>query len=233
MGGVSANPPIEAERGGGPFLLYRDGDDREQVFSFQPGSAQASVGRERPSDLVLGWDGQVSRLHARFERVDDGWTVVDDGMSRNGTFVNGERVSGRRPLNDGDTLRFGATEMTFRSPPVEAPAPQAEAPPPVAAQAPPAIAGDPAPAPEPGVDLSTSQHRVLVALCRPYKSGGFATPPSDQQIADELFLSVRAVKTHLAVLFAKLGVDELPEDQRRVGLVERAFQSGVISERDL
>jgi hypothetical protein len=216
MGGVSANPPIEAERGGGPFLLYRDGDDREQVFSFEPGSARASVGRERSSDLVLGWDGQVSRLHARFERVGDEWTVVDDGISRNGTFVNGERLTGQRRLSDGDTVRFGGTTMTFRSPQVEA-------------QAPPAMADEPAPT----VDLSTSQHRVLVALCRPYKGGGFATPPTDQQIAEELFLSVRAVQTHLMVLFAKLGADALPEDQRRVGLVERAFQAGVISERDL
>lgn len=213
MGGVSA---IEAERGGRPFLLYRDGDDRQQVFSFEPGSEQASVGREQSSDLVLDWDGQVSRLHARFERADDAWTVVDDGLSRNGTFVNDERLSGRRRLTDGDTLRFGATTMTFRSPRVEA-------------QAPPAIAVEPASA----VDLSTSQRRVLVALCRPYKGGGFATPATDEQIAEELVLSVHAVKTHLMVLFAKLGVDEPPEDQKRVRLVERAFQAGLISERDL
>ena len=34
---------------------------------------------------------------------------MDDGLSRNGTFVNGERLSGRRRLTDGDTLRFGGT----------------------------------------------------------------------------------------------------------------------------
>jgi pSer/pThr/pTyr-binding forkhead associated (FHA) protein len=209
MGGVSA---IEAERGGRPFLLYRDGDDREQVFSFEPGSAEASVGRQKSSDLVLDWDGQVSRLHARFERVDDAWVVVDDGLSRNGTFVNGERLSGRHRLSDGDSLRFGVTTMTFRSPQVEA-------------QAPPAMAAEATPE----VDLSTSQRRVLEALCGPYKGGAIATPPTDQQIAEELFLSAHVVKTHLKVLFAKLEVDELPDDQRRVRLVERAFQSGVIS----
>jgi FHA domain-containing protein len=214
MGGVSA---IEAERGGRPFLLYRDGDDREQVFSFEPGLAQASVGRERSSDLVLDWDGQVSRLHARFEWADGAWTIVDDGMSRNGTFVNDERLSGRRRLTDGDSLRFGTTTMTFRSPRVEEPAPVA-------------MAGEPT---TDAVDLSTSQRRVLEALCRPYKGGGFATPPTDQQIADELVLSVQAVRTHLSVLFAKLSVDEPSEDQKRVRLVERAFQDGVISERDL
>ena len=177
MGGVSA---IEAERGGRPFLLYRDGDDREQVFSFEPGSAEASVGRQQSSDLVLDWDEQVSRLHARFERVDDDWVVVDDGLSRNGTFVNEERLSGRHRLSDGDILRFGATTMTFRSPQVEA-----QAPPPVVAEA------------TPEVDLSSSQRRVLEALCGPYKGGGIATPPTDEQIAEELFLSVHVVKTHL------------------------------------
>jgi DNA-binding NarL/FixJ family response regulator len=79
------------------------------------------------------------------------------------------------------------------------------------------------------VDLSTSQRRVLEALCGPYKGGGIATPPNDEQIAEELFLSTNAVKTHLAVLFAKLDVDEPTDDQRRVRLVERAFQSGVVS----
>src|SRR3954452_24091326 len=210
MSGVSA---IEAERGGHPFLVYRDGDDREQVFTFEPGSAEASVGRQPSSDLVLDWDGEVSRLHARFERLDDHWMLVDDGISRNGTFVNGERLSGRHRLSDGDSLRFGATTVTFRSPQVEAQAP----PPPVVAEA--ALE----------VDLSTSQRRVLDALCGPYKGGGIASPPSDEQIAEELFLSLHVVKTHMSGLFAKMDVDEMPEDQRRVRLVERAFQTGVIS----
>ncbi len=214
MGGVSA---IEAERGGRPFLLYRDGDDREQVFSFEPGSAQASVGRQQSSDLVLDWDGEVSRLHARFERVDDDWVVVDDGLSRNGTFVNDERLNGRRRLADGDTLRFGATPMTFRSPRVEEQAGTE-----VASEIPTAV------------DLSTTQRRVLVALCRPYKDGtAFASPATNQQIAEELFLSVDAVKTHLRVLFAKFGVEQLPQNQKRIRLAERAFYSGLISERDL
>jgi pSer/pThr/pTyr-binding forkhead associated (FHA) protein len=229
MGGVSANPPagaqsiselkarIEAERAGQPFLLYRDGDDRQQLFSFEPGSAHASVGRRRSSDLVLDWDEQVSRLHAQFERVEEDWMVVDDGLSRNGTFVNGERLSGRRRLTDGDTLRFGATTVTFRSPRVEE-------------QAGTATAGD---IPT-EVDLSTTQRRVLVALCRPYKDGtAFASPATNQQIAEELFLSVDAVKTHLRVLFAKFDVAQLPQNQKRIRLVERAFYVGVISERDL
>jgi pSer/pThr/pTyr-binding forkhead associated (FHA) protein len=207
----------EAERSGVPFLLYRDGEDRQRLFSFERDVVQASVGRRETADLVLDWDDQVSRLHAQFERVEQDWTVVDDGLSRNGTFVNGERLSGRRRLSDGDSLRFGGTTMIFRSPQVDEQAGTA-----VASQIPTAV------------DLSTTQRRVLVALCRPYKDGtAFATPATNQQVADELFLSVDAVKTHLRVLFAKFGIEQLPQNQKRIRLVERAFYAGLITERDL
>jgi DNA-binding NarL/FixJ family response regulator len=84
------------------------------------------------------------------------------------------------------------------------------------------------------VDLSTTQRRVLVALCRPCKGkNGFASPATDQQIADELFLSVGAVKAHLSVLSAKLGVDALPENETRARLVERGCSAGLVSDRDL
>ena len=42
-----------------------------------------------------------------------------------------------------------------------------------------------------------------------------------------------AVKTHLRALFAKFGVGDLPQNQKRVKLVERAFQSGALSPKDL
>ena len=75
---------------------------------------------------------------------------------------------------------------------------------------------------------------MLLGLCRPYKEPGpFTTPATNQQIAAELFLSVEAVKTHLRALFAKFGVEDLPQNQKRAKLIERAFQTGVISERDL
>ncbi len=225
MGGVSANRSadaqpiaalkarVAAERAGRPFLLYVDGDGRQQLFVLEPGCSRVSVGRDGSSDLRLDWDDQVSRVHARFERVADDWELVDDGPSRNGTFVDGERLSGRRRLSDGDTLRFGATTITFRAP----------------APGQPDAAGAPGTPVAPG--LSTTQRRVLVALCRPYKDG--AGPATDEQIAEELFLPVGAVRTHLRVLCAKLGVAEQPQDAMRVRLVERAVCADLITERDL
>lgn len=219
MAGVSVSElkaRLDAERTGHPFVVYRDRDERQHLVDLHE-LDQLSIGRRHSVDLVFDWDDQVSRLHARLERVDEDWTVVDDGLSRNGTFVNGERIHGRRRLSDGDTLRFGSTTLTFRSP-------QAEV---VAGTA---IAGE-GPA---AVVLSPAQRRVLVALCRPYKDGGaFASPATNQQIAEELFLSVDAVKTHLRALFAKFGIEQLPQNQKRTRLVERAFFGGVISERDL
>jgi hypothetical protein len=212
MGGVPANSPAD----GRPFLLFRDPEDRQQVFFFAPGSSSASVGRLPASDLALEWDDQVSRRHARFERVDDAWVLVDDGVSSNGTFVNDERLAGTHRLNDGDILRFGTTTVTFRLP-ERAPSGAPEA------------AARPVP-----VDLSTTQRRVLTALCRPYKGrNGHARPATDEQIADELFLAVGVVRTHLSVLYAKLGVGELPGDEARARLAERALGDGLIRERDL
>jgi DNA-binding CsgD family transcriptional regulator len=82
--------------------------------------------------------------------------------------------------------------------------------------------------------VSPAQKRVLIALCRPYKdSASFATPATNGQIGEELHLSVDAVKTHLRALFEKFGVGDLPQNQKRVALVERALQSGMVAERDL
>lgn len=244
-----AASPIDAQAAGpgsvgaasasGPLLVYADRDGNELVFSLAPGMAQVTVGRGRGQDLVLGWDEQVSRLHARLERVGEDWSVVDDGLSSNGTFVNGARVSDRRRLADGDVLRLGTTTMTFRAGAASA----RTAPGTVAGGAETAV-GEPVPATRgpgtaaaggarPAIDLSTSQRRVLAALCRPYRDGTIATPASDQQIADELFLQVAVVRKHLSVLFAKLEVEQTSAEQMRARLVERAFETGVIARQDL
>jgi len=87
--------------------------------------------------------------------------------------------------------------------------------------------------PHVGELLTPAQRRVLVALCRPFRDGGYAAPASNQQIADELVVSVDAVKSNLRPLFAAFGVDDLPQNQKRAGLALRALRSGVISRREL
>jgi pSer/pThr/pTyr-binding forkhead associated (FHA) protein len=207
---------IEAERAGQPFLVFRDGAG-EQVILPVEANAELWVGRGGSADVPLEWDEEVSALHAQIEVVGDECTLVDDGLSRNGSFVNDERVHGRRHLRDGDSLRFGRTVLTYRRPGEDAPEATA-------------VAGEmPAAA-----TVSPAQRKVLLALCRPYKDGdSFATPATNQQIGEGLHLSVDAVKTHMRALFEKLGVGDIPQNQKRVALVERALQSGIVSRREL
>jgi pSer/pThr/pTyr-binding forkhead associated (FHA) protein len=207
---------IEAERRGRPFLVFRDGEG-EQVILPVEANAELWVGRGGSAAVRLGWDEEVSALHAQIEVVGDECTLVDDGLSRNGSFVNEERVHGRRHLRDGDSLRFGRTIVIYRRPGEGAP----EA----------TVAAGEVPA---AATVSPAQRKVLRALCRPYKDGeAFATPATNQQIGEELHLSVDAVKTHMRALFEKLGVGDLPQNQKRVALVERALQSGAVTTRDL
>jgi len=208
---------IETERLGRPFVVYRDEGGAQTTVALGARAGGIWIGRSPSADVHVEWDTEVSALHAQIEVVRDECTLVDDGLSRNGSYVNGERVSGRRHLRDGDMIRVGQTVLLFRNPAA------------AGAQST-ALSGDALTA----AGVSPGQRRVLVALCRPFKEGAaFASPATNQQIADELTLSVDAVKTHLRALFEKFGVEELPQNKKRVALVERALQSGLIGERDL
>jgi hypothetical protein len=207
---------LAAEQAGSAFLALVDGEGRQQIVSLNS-RARLWIGRDPDRDITLDWDPEVSGLHAQLEPVGEDWTLTDDGLSRNGTFVNGERLRGRRRLDDGDVLVFGATVALFRAAAREASRGTVRS------------AGSP-----PALSLSPSQRRVLVALCRPFKdSSPFAAAPSNPDIAAELSLSVDAVKTHMRLLFAKFEVDDLPQNRKRLSLIQRAIQSGVLSEDDL
>ena len=208
---------IEAERAGRPFLVFRDGGDEQRIVAIEEGAGELWVGRSESADVRLEWDEEVSALHAQVAVVRGECTLVDDGLSRNGSYVNEERVHGRCLLRDGDALRFGRTTVVFRRPGDSVPEPTA-----VAAEG------------SAAATVSPAQRKVLVALCRPYKEGGsFATPATNQEIGAELHLSVDAVKTHMRALFEKLGVGDLPQNQKRVALAERALQAGVVKRREL
>ena len=208
---------IAAERRGTPFLVYRSAEGAQRLVDLELIGERITLGRRATNDVPLEWDARVSRVHAAVERLGDAWTLTDDGLSHNGTWVNGERVTGRRRLRDGDTITVGGTLVVFR-----APAGSSASRPTLTA------AG-----PHVGELLTPAQRRVLLALCRPFKSSPYGTPASNARIAEELVVSVDTVKGTLRALFEAFGIDDLPQNEKRSALALQALRSGVISRRDL
>jgi hypothetical protein len=126
-------------------------------------------------------------------------------------------VRGRRRLEDRDIVRFGATEVLFRSPEAESGETAR-------------VAG-----PVAGVGITPGQQRVLIALCRPLldDSEPGATPPSNSELAGTLGVSTEAVRTHLKALFKLFELPDLPQNRKRAELARRALAAGVVVPRDL
>lgn len=95
------------------LLVYRDGRGQPHAFALEA-RGTLTVGRDATADIWLSWDERVSRRHAELRFEDDQWTLIDEGISSNGSFVNDERINGRQALRHQDEVRFGDTVMTFR-----------------------------------------------------------------------------------------------------------------------
>ncbi len=198
------------DRLGAPHLLLRDGGGELVLHALD--RSPVRIGRAPESDLIVDWDPEVSRAHVRFEDVGGRWSVVDDGLSRNGTWIADARVTGRRMLTGGEVIRIGRTALVFRAPRDGA----SET----------IVSTDTASA----IALTPGEMRVLVALCHPCLAdpGAPLAPASNQEIADALVLSIPGIKTHLRSLFAKFDVDDLPQNRKRSELARRAIATGVV-----
>jgi pSer/pThr/pTyr-binding forkhead associated (FHA) protein len=204
---------LAAQRGGTPFVEYRDGDETLQIVELSPERERLSIGRLPGCELPLTWDSEVSRAHALLEHAGGAWTIEDRGSS-NGTAVNTARINGPHVLHDGDVVRVGRTQMIFHAPAatdlgVTTPALDRVAPNP-----------------------TESQRRVLVELCRPALERGGGTA-SNREIAEALFVSVETVKTHMRALFDAFDVGDVPQYHKRTELVRRALETGIVSVHDL
>jgi pSer/pThr/pTyr-binding forkhead associated (FHA) protein len=205
----------EADRAGEPYLVLRDGGGQQLLVPLESGG-RMTIGRREQNDVALTWDERASRLHAELEHVGGEWVLVDDGLSTHGTWVGETRLVGRRRLRDGDLIRVGQTLIAFCAP------------------------GETrrgtayAEGGESAVRVSPAQRRVLVALCRPLLAGGaYTTPPTNAQLAEELFLAVDSIKTHMKALYEAFGLETEPQGKRRAMLVDRAVRLGVVTDRDL
>ena len=184
-----------------PFLRV---EDNGEVVSLR--GEVTTVGRGQGVDIRLD-DPSVSRLHAELVRRGPYVYVVDLGLSRNGTRVNGRPIA-RRVLSEGDVLSFGAARCRIGGLPQEdleeAELRRASAP-----------------------DLTRREVDVLTALCRPALSDeAFAMPATAHEIATDLVVTEAAVKQHLLRLYQKFRVPEGPN--RRTRLANEVVALGLV-----
>jgi hypothetical protein len=199
-----------------PFLHWLDADGEQHLLMLTDDRVRVTVGRRPHCDVPLSWDQEVSREHALLEPVGEDWTLVDDGLSRNGSFVNGTQIHGRHRLSDRDRLCFGVTHVTYRE------ATRAEGS--ESTARPPGAAGQ--------IPLTDLQRKLLIALCRPIMESTSTTPATNPQIAAEVHLSVDAVKAHMRDLFVRFGLGDLPQNEKRNRLVVSVLASGLLAPHD-
>jgi hypothetical protein len=106
-------------------LLFSIGDDESDlvpelrattpqghVRSVRLEGRRLSLGRAETNDLAFPEDDGLSRRHIVFESEDDQWSVIDLG-SKNGTYVNGARITGKHHLQPGDQITASCVTIHF------------------------------------------------------------------------------------------------------------------------
>jgi hypothetical protein len=185
-----------------PFLRIEDSGD---VISLA--REITTVGRGKGCDIQLD-DSSVSRLHAELVRRGPYVYVMDLGLSRNGTRVNGRPVA-RRVLDEGDVLSFGAARCRIGGLPPEELTAESE------------MRRSAAP------ELTRRELDVLTSLCRPALSDeAFATPATATEIAADLVVTEAAVKQHLLRLYGKFRIVE--GVNRRTRLANEVVALGLV-----
>ena len=185
-----------------PFLRIEDSGDVVPLAC-----DVTTVGRGRGVDIRLD-DPSVSRLHAELVRRGPYVYVVDLGLSRNGTRVNGRPVA-RRVLDEGDVLSFGAARCRIGGLMTEELTAEIE------------MRRSAAP------ELTRRELDVLTSLCRPALSDeAFATPATAIEIAADLVVTEAAVKQHLLRLYQKFRIME--GANRRTRLANEVVALGLV-----
>lgn len=175
---------------------------------------RVTVGKASTNVVSLEHDSTVSRLHAVLENHGFAWSVRDVG-SRNGTYLNGEKIAAERVLRAGDELRVGKSRLIFWDVSEGDEITPGDA----------TVSAAPGQLPPP---LTRRELEVLVVLCRPLVSDDpFPAPASVRQMAQDLFVTEAAVKQHLQNLYDKFAVPA--EGERRVRLANEAIRRGAVT----
>ena len=185
-----------------PFIRI---EDSGMVLPLRPDVT--TIGRGRGVDIRLD-DPSVSRLHAEIVRRGPYVYIVDMGLSRNGTRVNGRPIA-RRVLEDGDVVSFGTARCRVGGIPREDVDPDVE------------VRRSVAP------ELTRREVDVLTSLCRPALSDeAFVAPATAREIAQDLVVTEAAVKQHLLRLYQKFRIPEGPN--RRTRLANEVIAMGLV-----
>lgn len=72
---------------------------------------ETSIGKSKANDVILPLPA-VSRFHAVIAKKTKDW-VVTDTFSKNGVFVNGEKIEAKAVIEDGDVIKIGSVELKF------------------------------------------------------------------------------------------------------------------------
>jgi len=159
-----------------------------------------SIGRTADNDIVLDGEDTVSRRHAELSQTDARWELRDLGSS-NGTHLNGVRLGPDETVQVGpsDVIGIGAVTLRLRAVDDD-------------------TAGNTVVDPS-GADM----HRLLTALSPREQEvlAAVAAGATDDQVARQLFISVKTVHSHLDRIRDKTGV------RRRAELTRLAVRLGL------
>jgi len=84
---------------------------RKTMRTYDLHQSSIVVGRDEEADILID-NPSMSRRHAEFRQEDGAWVVEDLGSS-NGTFLEGERIEGPRPVDVGTEVAFGKFSIVF------------------------------------------------------------------------------------------------------------------------
>jgi hypothetical protein len=204
-------------RTGHAFIAWRDDKRKMCLEPLIKGQEPLTIGRGKNAAISLPWDARVSRVHAELEALSDVWLLVDDGLSVNGTFVNGERIPARRRLREGDQIGVGDQILVYCA------ASDAD--------------GDDSGETQFGGgvrrgDLKANDLAVLIALCEPLILDTSDEPASTKRIASQVHLGDSAIKHCLTRMFKLFDIRDEPKDHKRERLAEKVIELGIVNRHD-
>jgi len=98
----------QGEAGRRPGTIVMPSGDRIELAD-----GRNLIGRLSDCRIVIS-DGNTSRHHAEMHRSGSGFVISDLG-STNGTYLNGERLTADRRVNDGDIITVGSVNLRFEA----------------------------------------------------------------------------------------------------------------------